>query len=585
MNGDARNPAELAVLIDSSREGWEAGREQLYDGRIPAWLRSTGYGELARLWHDGARTRCGRHRDDGVEAFLHVLDPELAPPSIRVSPGAVDLPGLKTGERSTVSITVENPGRGNLSGSVELIGGGNAVRAGPPRVEANGVLGRKGRVDVEIDTRRALRGRATVRLRTNAGVRDIPVTFSSAFPARLLCPFVAALAAALAGVLLLDRFTRPFDVSLPLAAAGLAAGCLPLRAGRLRELHAYRALRRPLRAAPAVLLALALLLNLGKVCAAAPSMVGDSGGATAVAFDPAQTSIAAGDEGGFVTVWKLPGGEPSGSFSTGYPVRCMAYSPDGRTLAAGGRGPVKLFRPGRDGAPVEIPQGGVRSLAFSPDGSLLACGGRGGEVNLWSAGESWKRVLELRHSEEVLTVAFSSDGGRLVSGDAGVMGLGGLVRTWEVKSGRPLAAFRESYWVSAARFSPDGLDVVTAGGLNRRVTIRTASSGLQVASMEHAGWGKWVRSLEYLEDGSALVAGGGDRICLWDSSRLTPVRLPARPAATRVLVHEGPGRINCIDCSPDCRWVAYGTGDGRVLLRDLAGARPPRVMIGVRHHS
>lgn len=577
MDGEARTPLELARLIDSSPEGWEAGREQLYDGRICAWLRSTGFAEHARLWHDGPRRSCGRRRDDGLEAFLHIIDPELPQPSIEVEPREVVLTGLRPGETVSTAITVENPGRGNLSGSVEVLGRAPGISAGPPRVEANGAQGRRGRVDVEVDTRRELRGSATVRLQTNAGVTDIPVSFATGFPARLLWPYGLALLFALAALFLLDRFTRPFDVSMPAAAVGLLAGYLVLRAGRLPEFHAHRVVRRSVRIAPVLLLVLTVLLNLGKVYASAPSIVADFRGATAVAFHPGQTAVAAGDARGYVTIWGLPGCEPEQRLNVGFPVGCMTYSPDGRLLAVGGRGDtVKLLRSGDDGHEAELAQAGVRSLAFSPDGSTLACGGRGGEIVLWRGGGRWEPALRLHHLEEVLAVAFSGDGRRLVSGDVGVMGLGGTVKTWDVESGRQLASWRDGYWISAARFSPDGLDVVTAGGLNRRVTIWSAASGLRVATMEHAGWGKWVRSIDYLPDGSALLAAGGDRICVWDSSCLTPVKVPARPAATRVLNHQGPGRINCLDCSPDCRWVAYGTEDGHVVLRDLAGARPPR---------
>ena len=47
---EAANPAELAGLIDSSRQAWEAGKKQLYDGSIPAWLRATGYEQAVVEW-------------------------------------------------------------------------------------------------------------------------------------------------------------------------------------------------------------------------------------------------------------------------------------------------------------------------------------------------------------------------------------------------------------------------------------------------------------------------------------------------------------------------------------------------------
>jgi len=45
-----RTPHELARLIDKNQETWAAGKEQLSNGMILAWLRATGYSELVKEW-------------------------------------------------------------------------------------------------------------------------------------------------------------------------------------------------------------------------------------------------------------------------------------------------------------------------------------------------------------------------------------------------------------------------------------------------------------------------------------------------------------------------------------------------------
>ncbi len=51
---EAKTPAELAGQIDRDAETWEAGKAQLVNGMIPAWLRAAGYAELAAAWKEAA---------------------------------------------------------------------------------------------------------------------------------------------------------------------------------------------------------------------------------------------------------------------------------------------------------------------------------------------------------------------------------------------------------------------------------------------------------------------------------------------------------------------------------------------------
>lgn len=125
---------------------------------------------------------------------------------------------------------------------------------------------------------------------------------------------------------------------------------------------------------------------------------------------------------------------------SGSPVRTVAFSPDGHTVAAGdARGHIRLWNVATGHRTTTLNEGIlVDSLAFSPNGHTLAAGDYGGHVGLWNVATGHKTAT-LNEGRPVFGVAFSPDGLILAAtDDLGNVGI------WKVADSQQLARIAES---------------------------------------------------------------------------------------------------------------------------------------------
>jgi WD40 repeat protein len=88
---------------------------------------------------------------------------------------------------------------------------------------------------------------------------------------------------------------------------------------------------------------------------------------------------------------------------------------------------------------------GLQCVAFSPDGTVLAAGGKNGLLVLWDAAAGRQRATLRGHTDTVLAVAFSPDGKVLASASSD-----STVKLWEVATAREQATLR-GHQVSTGR--------------------------------------------------------------------------------------------------------------------------------------
>ena len=117
----------------------------------------------------------------------------------------------------------------------------------------------------------------------------------------------------------------------------------------------------------------------------------------------------------------------------------LAFSPDGTTLAASGRGTSVNLWDTATWALRRVLEGrtaSVNDADFSPDGQLLATACDDGTIRLWDVGLGTAVWTIQGHQKAASTVAFAPDGRRVASG-----GEDQKAKVWDVTTGEQLASF------------------------------------------------------------------------------------------------------------------------------------------------
>ncbi len=210
--------------------------------------------------------------------------------------------------------------------------------------------------------------------------------------------------------------------------------------------------------------------------------------------------------------------------------QCLALSFDGSRLVTGEDKIARLWN-SESGLQVGEPMHhrfDLTDVKFGPDDRLIVAvsGGVGdegweGEVCLWDATTGTAVTPPLRHDDWVYSLAFSSDGKRLITGSMDM-----TARVWDIESGEPLTPpLRHSDEVHTTLFAPDGRSVVTAG---EDGTIRLWDIQRKMPTNEHS-IREQVTCVSFSHDGRRCVAAGAsERACVWDLRDSEPNKVEVR---------------------------------------------------------
>jgi WD40 repeat protein/beta-lactamase regulating signal transducer with metallopeptidase domain len=302
---------------------------------------------------------------------------------------------------------------------------------------------------------------------------------------------------------------------------------------------------------------------------------------TRIAFAPDGHSLATAGNDRTVKLWSLATRRQTARATLKgdlTPIWSVAYSPDGKVLAAGDGpnntpGTVTLWDVAtrKVKATLDGHERAVTTVVFSPDGSVVASGSWDGTIRIWDA-----QTGETRHVMDGLSgvteLAFSPDGRLLASA-----GEGKVVTLWNVETGREESRLTGFAWpVQCVSFSPDGRYVATGGGaIDNRPSadgeVKVWDVAEQTVVRMLAGPSRAVLALTFSPDGTRLAAGGLDEtIHVWELE-----------SGEHQLILGGLGNcVQALSYSRDGLLLAWsGRGDGLVSLLDATtGAEVVRLV-------
>jgi WD40 repeat protein/serine/threonine protein kinase len=199
----------------------------------------------------------------------------------------------------------------------------------------------------------------------------------------------------------------------------------------------------------------------------------------------------------------------------------------------------------------------VSSVAFSTDGRRIVTGSWDKTAKVWDAATGRELLTLTGHSNAIWSVAFSRDDQRIVTGSEDQ-----TARVWDAATGHELFTLTgHSNTICSVAFSPDSQRIAT-GGADQTAKVWDAATGHELFSL--TGHSKEIFSLVFSPDGRRIVTGGADQTArVWDAVK-----------GKELLVFGGHHReVNSVAFSPDGRLIASGSSDALAKIWEATSGK------------